>query len=116
MVTFVIAIIETIRSEKCKIHNFLKKFVRNRKLGVYYLFLFRLRAKIGQEDLFTFAKVSYKGDFLKVYNKQTAKKIFFTFDKVSLSKDYSVKSFASERWLVYNINTPCFHLKTLRYS
>ena len=76
MVTFVIAIIETIRSEKCKIDNFLKKFVRNRKLGVYYLFLFRLRAKIGQEDLFASAKVSYKGDFLKVFNKQTAKKIF----------------------------------------
>ena len=66
MVTFVIAIIEITSSTKCKIQNFVKKFVRNRKLGVYYLFLFTFRAKMDQEDLFAFDKVSYKGDFLKV--------------------------------------------------
>ena len=64
--TFVIAIIEITRSAKCKIHNFLKKFVRNRKFGVYYLFLFTFRAKMDQENLFAFDKVSYKGDFQKV--------------------------------------------------
>ena len=66
MVTFVINIIEIIRSAKCKICNFLKRFVRNRKLGVYYLFLFTFRAKMDQEDLFAFDKISYKGDSLKV--------------------------------------------------
>ena len=67
MVNFIIAIIEITSSTKCKIHNFLKKLVRNRKLGVYYyLFLFTFRAKMGQEDLFPFGNVSHKGDFLKV--------------------------------------------------
>ena len=64
MVTFVINIIEIIRSAKCKICNFLKRFVR--KCKVYYLFLFTFRAKMDQEDLFAFDKISYKGDFLKV--------------------------------------------------
>ena len=64
MVTFVIAIIEIIRSAKCKIRIFLKSIVRNRKLGVCYL-LFTFRAKKNQEDLFVFGKVSCKGDFLK---------------------------------------------------
>ena len=75
MVTFVIGIIKRIRLTKCKIHNFFKKFVRNKKLGVYYLFLFTFRAKMSQEVFFALVKVSYKGDFLKVYNKQRAKKI-----------------------------------------
>ena len=66
MVAFVIAITELVRSPKYKMHNFLKKFVRNRKLGVYYLFLFTFGEKIGQEDLFAFDKASFKGDFLKV--------------------------------------------------
>ena len=67
MVTFVIAIIEITSSTKCKIQNFVKKFVRNRKLGVYYyLFFFLFKAKMGQEDLLPFGKASYKGDFLKV--------------------------------------------------
>ena len=63
---FVIATTELVRSPKCKMHNFLKKFVRDRKLGVYYLFLFTLGEKIGQEDLFAFDKASFKWDFLKV--------------------------------------------------
>ena len=46
MLAFVIAITELVRSPKCKMHNFLKKFVRDRKLGVYYLFLFTLGEKI----------------------------------------------------------------------
>ena len=66
MATFVFAIMEIIRSTKCKIHNFLKMFVRNRKLGVHYLLLFTFRAKMGQEDLFAFGKVSYEENFLKV--------------------------------------------------
>ena len=44
----------------------MKKFARNRKVGVYYLFLFTFIAKMGQGDLFVLVKVSYKGDFLKV--------------------------------------------------
>ena len=65
MVILVITITEIIRSAKCNINKFRKKLVRNRKLRVYYLILFTFRAKMGQEDLFAFDKVSYEGDFLK---------------------------------------------------
>ena len=42
MVAFVIAITEITRSAKCKIDNFLKNFVKNRKLGCTSCFCLHL--------------------------------------------------------------------------
>ena len=77
------------------------------------MFLFAFIAKKGQEDLFALVKVSYRRQFPKSIQQKKGQKDLFTFGKdldlftrFFLSGDFSFKSSASKKWLVYNINTP----------